>query len=139
MADGWTTAPDIADDDRPLTFCDQCGHLQLGLRALCENCGVQLDRSVYDPFVAIHQNAAIVRQAIRGRAKPSAFGKAALIGLALLYLAYSAVALRSLLVPPFSIVALVFVVLDLAIGLLILSAFHRMRSQESWRDYLRWS
>ena len=123
-------------DDLPLTFCDQCGHLQVGLRAICERCGVPLDRSVYDPFVAIHQNAAIVRQAIRGRAKPSAFGKAALVGLALLYLVYSAVALAELRTFPFSIHALVFVVLDLAIGLLILSAFHRMRSRDSWEEYL---
>ncbi len=138
MADSWTPAETL-DDDLPLTFCDQCGHLQLGERAVCERCGVPLDRSVYDPFVAIHQNAAVVRQAIRGRVKPSAFGKAALILLALLYLVYSAVALSSLLASPLSLDALVFVVLDLAIGMLILSAFHRMRSRDSWNEYLDYS
>lgn len=133
----WMPPRDEGDqDDLPLTFCDQCGHLQVGLRAICERCGVPLDRSVYDPFVAIYQNAAIVRQAIRGRAKPSAFGKAALVGLALMYLAYSAAALAALRASPFSVDFLVFVVLDLAIGLLILSAFHRMRSRDSWEEYL---
>lgn len=125
--------------DLPLTFCDQCGHLQVGLRAVCERCCVPLDRSVYDPFVAIHQNAAVVRQAIRGGAKPSAFGKAALIGLAFLYLAYSAVALGIVVTSPLSLDALVFVVLDLAIGMSILSAFHRMRSRDSWSEYLDYS
>lgn len=133
----WMPPRDEGDqDDLPLTFCDQCGHLQVGLQALCGRCGVPLDRSVYDPFVAIHQNAAIVRQAIRGRAKPSAFGKAALIGLALIYLAYSAAALAALWAHPLSLDALVFVVLDLAIGVLILSAFHRMRGRDSWAEYL---
>lgn len=138
MADLWSP-PMIDDDDVPLTFCDQCGHLQLGTPPACENCGVLLGRSVYDPFVTIHQNAAVVRQAIRGRAKPSAFGKSALIGLAFLYLAYSVVALRSLLVERFSILTLLFVILDLAIGVLILAAFHRMRTRDSWDEYLRWS
>jgi len=101
----------------PLTFCDQCGWLQPGLAAACGRCGVPLDRSVYDPFVAISQNAAIVRQAIRGRAKPSAFGRFALVSLGLLYLLYSALFLHSLLAQPFSPVALVFVLLDLVIRL----------------------
>jgi len=139
MTDPWTTSPDVADDDAPLTFCDQCGHLQVGLRAVCEQCGVPLDRSVYDPFVAIHQNAAVVRQAIRGRAKPSVFGKAALIGLALLYFAYSPMALAGWSsVRPFSALVLVFVVLAPPIGFFILAAFHRMRSRDTWDEYRRW-
>jgi protein-S-isoprenylcysteine O-methyltransferase Ste14 len=100
---------------------------------------VPLDRSVYDPFVAISQNAALVRQAIRGRAKPSSFGRFALVSLGLLYLVYSGLFLHSLLSLPFSIVALVFVLLDLVIGLLILSAYHRMRSRDTWDEYRRWS
>lgn len=140
MADPGSNAPRFElDDDVPLTFCDQCGHLQIGLRVECERCGVQLDRSVYDPFVAIHQNAAVVRQAIRGRVKPSAFGKFALVLLGLLYLAYSVSFLPSLLHPPFTLVAVVYVLLDLAAGLLILSAFHRMRARDSWDEYRRWS
>ena len=127
---------DRHEEDVPLTFCDQCGYLQVGVCAVCERCCVPLDRSVYDPFVAIHQNAAVVRQAIRGGAKPSMFGKAALIGLAFLYLAYSGVALAVLITSPLSIDALVFVVLDLAIGMSILSAFHRMQSRDSWSEYL---
>lgn len=126
------------DDDGALTFCDQCGWLQPGIQAACEQCGVPLDRSVYDPFVAIHQNAAVVRQAIRGRAKPSAFGKFALIALGLLYLAYSISYLPSLLHPPFTLLAAFFVALDLLIGVLILAAFHRMRSRDSWAEYRRW-
>ena len=127
------------DDDIPLTFCDQCGWLQAGVAAACVRCGVPLDRSVYDPFVAISQNAALVRQAIRGRAKPSGFGRFALISLGLLYLLYSGLFLQSLLSQPFSPVTLVFVLLDLVIGLLILSAFSRMRSRDTWDEYRRWS
>ena len=127
------------DEDIPLTFCDQCGWLQPGLTAACARCGVPLDRSVYDPFVAISQNAALVRQAIRGRAKPSGFGRFALISLGLLYLLYSGLFLHSLLSQPFSPVTLVFVLLDLVIGLLILSAFHTMRSRDTWDEYRRWS
>jgi hypothetical protein len=127
------------DDDIPLTFCDQCGWLQPGLAAACARCGVPLDRSVYDPFVAISQNAALVRQAIHGRAKPSGFGFFALISLGLLYLLYSGLFLHSLLSRPFSFETLVFVLLDLVIGLLILSAFHRMRSRDTWDEYRRWS
>ena len=126
------------DDDGALTFCDQCGWLQGGVRAACDRCGVPLDRSVYDPFVAIHQNAAVVRQAIRGRAKPSAFGKFAIVGLGLLYLAYSISYLPSLLHPPFTLLAAFFVALDLVIGILILAAFHRMRARDSWAEYRRW-
>ena len=129
----------IPDDDVPLTFCDQCGWLQPGVAADCGRCGVPLDRSIYDPFVAISQNAALVRQAIQGRAKPSAFGRFALVSLGLLYLLYSGLFLHALLSQPFSIVALVFVLLDLCIGLLILSAFHRMRSRDTWEEYRRWS
>ncbi|CAN5855771.1 hypothetical protein BH20GEM1_BH20GEM1_11720 [soil metagenome] len=131
--------PWTADEDTPLTFCDQCGWLQPGPAAACARCWVPLDRSVYDPFVAISQNAALVRQAIQGRAKPSGFGRFALISLGLLYLIYSALFLHSLLSQPFSIVALVFVLLDLVIGLLILSAFHRMGSRDTWDEYRRWS
>lgn len=127
------------EEDLPLTFCDQCGHLQVGLRSVCDECGVPLDRSVYDPFVAIHQNAAVVRQAIRGRAKPSVFGKAALVGLGVLYLGYSVSFLPSVLQPPFSVMAVVYVALYLVIGILVLSAFHRMRQRDSWEEYRRWS
>ena len=127
------------DEDLPLTFCDQCGHLQLGLRSACEECGVPLDRSVYDPFVAIHQNAAVVRQAVRGRAKPSTFGKAALVGLGVLYLAYSASLLPTVLHPPFTVMAVVYGVLYLVIGILVLAAFHRMMQRDSWAEYRRWS
>lgn len=127
-------------EDEALTFCDQCGYLQVGVRVACEQCGVPLDRSVYDPFVAISQNAAVVRQAIRGRAKPSAFGKFALLVLAFLYLSYSALALDDLLQRPFSIFALIFVVLDLAIGVLILAGFHRLNARrDTWSEYLRWN
>lgn len=125
-------------DHVPLTFCDQCGYLQPGVRAECGRCGVPLDRSVYDPFVAIHQNAAVVRQAIRGRAKPSRFGKLSLFGLGLLYLAYSVAFLPSLLNPPFTVLALVYVALYLVIGVLILAAFHRMTQRDSWDEYRRW-
>jgi protein-S-isoprenylcysteine O-methyltransferase Ste14 len=131
--------PWTADDDLPLSFCDQCGWLQPGPAAACARCGVPLDRCVYDPFVAISQNAAIVRQAIHGRAKPSAFGRFALVFLGLLYLLYSGLFLHSLVSRPFSAVALVFVLLDLVIGLLILSAFHRMRCRDTWDEYRRWS
>jgi hypothetical protein len=131
--------PWTAEDDLPLSFCDQCGWLQPGPAAACLRCGVPLDRSVYDPFVAISQNAALVRQAIRGRAKPSAFGRFALVLLGLLYLLYSGLFLHSLLSRPFSLPALVFVFLDLLIGILILSAFHRMRSRDTWDEYRRWS
>jgi hypothetical protein len=127
------------EEDTPLTFCDQCGWLQPGLASACGRCGVPLDRSVYDPFVAISQNAAVVRQAIRGRAKPSTFGRFALVSLGLLYLLYSGLFFHSLLAEPFSPVALVFVFLDLVIGLLILSAFHRMGTRDTWEEYRRWS
>lgn len=102
-------------------------------------CGVPLDRSVYDPFVAISQNAAIVRQAIHGRAKPSRFGRFAMLGLALLYLAYSALFLHDLLRAPFSIVGVIFVLLDLAIGVLILAGFRRMSQRDTWEEYKRCS
>lgn len=128
-----------ADEDLPLSFCDQCGWLQPEAPGACSRCGVPLDRSVYDPFVAIHQNAAVVRQAIRGRAKPSTFGRIALVLLGLLYLLYSGLFLHSLVTPPFSLDALVFVLLDLVIGLLILSSFSRMRSRDTWEEYRRWS
>lgn len=129
----------MPDDDVPLTFCDQCGWLQPGIAADCGQCGVPLDRSVYDPFVAIGQNAAVVRQAIHGRAKPSGFGRFALGSLGLLYLLYSGLFLNALLSQPFSVVALVFVALDLLIGLLVLSAFHRMGTRDTWEEYRRWS
>lgn len=129
----------MPEDDVPLTFCDQCGWLQPGLAADCGRCGIPLDRSLYDPFVAISQNAAVVRQAIHGRVKPSSFGRFALVSLGLLYLLYSGLFLYALLSQPFSIVALVFVLLDLAIGFLVLSAFHRMGSRDTWEEYRRWS
>ncbi len=132
-------AEPLDDEDLPLTFCDQCGHLQVGPRAQCDECGVPLDRSVYDPFVAIHQNAAVVRQAIRGRAKPSAFGKGALVGLGLLYLAWSISFLPSLLHPPFGVMAAIYAALYLMIGVMILAAFHRMMQRDSWDEYRRWS
>ena len=132
----WPRSED--DDDLPLAFCDQCGHLQLGLRALCENCGVHLDRSVYDPFVAIHQQAAIVRQAVRGRAKPSAFGKLAVVLLGLIYLAYSMLYLRYLLALPYAIVSSFMILLDLVIVALVFAALRRMLQRDSWAEYLRW-
>jgi hypothetical protein len=100
---------------------------------------VPLDRSVYDPFVAISQNAAVVRQAVRGRVKPSAFGKFALILLGFLYLWYSAIYLHALLKASFSILTLLFLVLDLALGILILAGLQRMRRKDSWDEYRRWS
>lgn len=132
----WPATQD--DDDLPLSFCDQCGHLQLGVRALCENCGVHLDRSVYDPFVAIHQQAAIVRQAVRGRAKPSAFGKLAVVLLGLIYLASSLLYLPYVLAPPYSLVSAFMIVLNLVIVALIFAALRRMLQRDSWSEYLRW-
>jgi protein-S-isoprenylcysteine O-methyltransferase Ste14 len=126
-------------DDAALTFCDQCGYLQPGVRSECEQCGVPLDRSVYDPFVAISQNAAVVRQAVRGRAKPSPFGKFAIVALGLLYLSYSAASFHALIQAPFSILELVFVLLNLAVGLLILAGFRRMLHLDTWDEYRRWS
>lgn len=130
---------DPARDDDALTFCDQCGWLQPGIAAVCERCGVQLDRSVYDPFVAIQQNAAVVRQAVRGRVKPSVFGKFALVGLGLLYLAYSASFVPALLAAPWSILHALFIAVDLLVGLAILSAFKRVRARDTWDEYRRWS
>lgn len=127
------------EDDVALSFCDQCGWLQPALEARCERCGVPLDRSVYDPFVAISQNAAVVRQAIHGRAKPSPFGRFAMMGLGLLYLSYSALFLHDLVRAPFSFLTLVFVLLDLTIGLLILAGFRRMQATDTWEEYRRWS
>lgn len=127
------------EDDSALTFCDQCGYLQPGVTMECDQCGVPLDRSVYDPFVAISQNAAVVRQAVRGRAKPSPFGKFAMVGLGLLYLSYSAASLHALIRAPFSILSLVFVLLNLAVGFLILAGFRRMLHHDSWDEYRRWS
>lgn len=127
------------EDDVALSFCDQCGWLQPALEAGCERCGVPLDRSVYDPFVAISQNAAVVRQAIHGRAKPSTFGRFAMMGLGLLYLSYSALFLHDLVRAPFSFLTLVFVLLDLTIGLLILAGFRRMQATDTWDEYRRWS
>ncbi|HUP01213.1 MAG TPA: hypothetical protein VM737_06805 [Gemmatimonadota bacterium] len=127
------------EDDAALMFCDQCGYLQPGVSADCGQCGVPLDRSVYDPFVAISQNAAVVRQAVRGRAKPSVFGRFALVGLGLLYLSYSAVFLHDVIYAPVSPVAVVLVVLDLAVGVLILAGFRRMRGRDTWDEYRRWS
>jgi hypothetical protein len=123
------------EDDTALTFCDQCGHLQPGVQAACQRCGVPLDRSVYDPFVAIHQNAAVVRQAVRGRGKPSRFGKFALLTLGALYLVYSAIYLKVLLEDPFSIVALALLLLHLAIGVLIFAGFRRMARRDTWAEY----
>jgi hypothetical protein len=128
----------VLDDDIPLTFCDQCGHLQIGLRAACERCGVPLDRSVYDPFVAIHQNAAMVRQAVRGRAKPSAFGKLAVVLVGPLYLAFSIVYLPHLVWPSFRTLALVVAALDLLIVALMFSALRGMLQRDSWNEYRRW-
>lgn len=126
-------------DDDALTFCDQCGWLQPGVRSECERCGVPLDRSVYDPLVAISQNAAIVRQAVRGRIKPSGFGKFALVALGVFYLTTSGVLLHTLLHGPFSVVTAFWIVLDLVIGLAILSAFHRVMQRDSWDEYRKWS
>ena len=138
MGEPWATASDVADEDLPLVFCDQCGHLQVGMRALCENCGVQLHRSVYDPFVTIHQQAAVVRQAVRGRAKPSAFGKAAVVLLGPLYLAFSFVYLTDLLWPSFTLMAGFVVLLDVLIIALMFSALRGMLQRDSWDEYRRW-
>jgi hypothetical protein len=127
-----------SDDDLPLTFCDQCGHLQLGLRVLCENCGVHLDRSVYDPFVAIHQQAAIVRQAVRGRAKPSTFGKLAVVLLGLIYLASSILYMPYVLAPRYTLLSAFMILLDLMIVALVFAALRRMLQRDSWSEYLRW-
>lgn len=127
-----------SDDDLPLTFCDQCGHLQLGFRVLCENCGVHLDRSVYDPFVAIHQQAAIVRQAVRGRAKPSTFGKLAVVLLGLIYLASSILYMPYVLAPRYALLSTFMILLDLMIVALVFAALRRMLQRDSWSEYLRW-
>lgn len=126
-------------DDGALAFCDQCGWLQPGVNAECERCGVPLDRSVYDPLVAIHQNAAVVRQAVRGRIKPSGFGKFALVALGLFYLATSGALLQAALRGPFSLEVAFWIVLDLVVGLAILSAFHRVMRRDSWDEYRKWS
>ncbi len=126
-------------EDAALTFCDQCGYLQPGVRAACEQCGVPLDRCVYDPFVAISQNAAVVRQAVRGRAKPSFFGKLAMIALGLLYLSYSAVFFVGLVRSPFSIEVFAFVVVDLAAGFMIFAGLRGMLGRDTWDEYRRWS
>ncbi|MGH7543120.1 MAG: hypothetical protein ACREK7_04205 [Gemmatimonadota bacterium] len=124
------------DDDAALTFCDQCGHLQPGLHAICERCGVPLDRSVYDPLMQIYQNAAVVRQAVRGRGKPSAFGKLALAVLGCLYLGHATLAL---LRDSLSVLGLFVALLELGIALLVFAGLGGMLRRDSWNEYRRWS
>ncbi len=124
------------DDDAALTFCDQCGHLQPGLHAICERCGVPLDRSVYDPLMQIYQNAAVVRQAVRGRGKPSAFGKLALAVLGCLYLGHASLAL---LRDSLSVLGLFVALLELGIALLVFAGLGGMLRRDSWNEYRRWS
>lgn len=126
-------------DDDALTFCDQCGHLQAGVRSACEKCGVLLDRSVYDPFVTISQNAAIVRQAVRGGAKPSGFGKFALLLLGAIYLVNGGFYVYVVATGTRSILALGLLVLHIFAGFLILAGFRRMQLRDSWSEYRRWS
>lgn len=127
------------DDDTALTFCDQCGHLQPGVQAVCERCGVPLDRSVYDPLMPIYQNAAVVRQAVRGGGKPSAFGKLALVGLAGLYMIHASMTLYQLALGSFTILGLVLSLLELAIALLIFAGLRAMMMRDTWNEYRRWS
>ena len=126
------------DDDGALTFCDQCGHLQPGLHAVCERCGVPLDRSVYDPLMQIYQNAAVVRQAVRGRGKPSAFGKLALAVLGSLYLGHGTLALHGLLRGSLSVLGLFVALLELGIALLVFAGLGTMLRRDSWNEYRRW-
>jgi hypothetical protein len=127
------------DDDTALTFCDQCGHLQPGLHAVCERCGVPLDRSVYDPLMQIYQNAAVVRQAVRGRGKPSAFGKLALAVLGCLYLGHATLAFHALLRGSLSVLGLLLALLELGIALLVFAGLGGMLRRDSWNEYRRWS
>jgi hypothetical protein len=127
------------DDDVALTFCDQCGHLQPGLQEVCEQCGVPLDRSVYDPLMQIYQNAAVVRQAVRGRGKPSAFGKLALAVLGSLYLGHATLALHALLRGSLSVFGLFVALLELGIALLVFGGLGGMLRRDSWNEYRRWS
>jgi hypothetical protein len=127
------------DDDAALTFCDQCGHLQPGVHAVCERCGVPLDRSVYDPLMQIYQNAAVVRQAVRGRGKPSAFGKLALAILGSLYLGHASLALHALLQGTLSVFGLFVALLELGIALLVFAGLGGMLKRDSWNEYRRWS
>ena len=130
---------DFGNDEGALTFCDQCGYLQPGIAAECAQCGVPLDRSVYDPFVAISQNAAVVRQAVRGRAKPSTFGRFALLLLGVFYLVNASLYLYALLEDAFSVIALALLLLHVAIGFLIFAGFRRMLKQDTWSEYRRYS
>ena len=127
------------DDDAALTFCDQCGHLQPGLHPVCERCGVPLDRSVYDPLMPIYQNAAVVRLAVRGRGKPSAFGKIALVALGALYLSHASLALHALLQGSLSVFGLFVALLELGIALLVFAGLGGMLRRDSWNEYRRWS
>lgn len=127
------------DDDAALTFCDQCGHLQPGLHAVCERCGVPLDRSVYDPLMPIYQNAAVVRQAVRGRGKPSVFGKLALAALGALYLGHASLALHALVQGSLSVLGLLVALLEIGIALLVFGGLGGMMRRDSWNEYRRWS
>ena len=127
------------DDDAALTFCDQCGHLQPGVQVVCERCGVPLDRSVYDPLMQIYQNAAVVRQAVHGRGKPSAFGKLALAILGCLYLGHASLALHALLRGSVSVFGLFVALLELGIALLGFAGLGGMLRRDSWNEYRRWS
>ncbi len=127
------------DDDTALTFCDQCGYLQPGIQSVCERCGVPLDRSVYDPLMPIYQNAAVVRQAVRGGGKPSAFGKLALVGLAALYMIHASMAFYQLTQGSFTILGLALPFLELTIALLIFAGLRAMMARDTWNEYRRWS
>ncbi len=63
------------------------------------------------------------------------FGKFALLALGVLYLVYSAIYFRTLLDDPFSIIAMMLLLLHLAIGVLILAGFRRMARRDTWAEY----
>jgi hypothetical protein len=100
---------------------------------------VPLDRSVYDPLMQIYQNAAVVRQAVRGRGKPSVFGKLALGILGSLYLGHASLALHALLQGSLSVFGLFVALLELGIALLVFAGLGGMLRRDSWNEYRRWS
>lgn len=127
------------DDDAALTFCDQCGHLQPGIHAVCERCGVPLDRSVYDPLMQIYQNAAVVRQAVHGRAKPSLFGKLALMVLGSIYLGHASLVMHAVLRGSLPVLGWLIALLDVGIALLVFAGLGTMLKRDTWNEYRRWS
>jgi hypothetical protein len=87
----------------------------------------------------IYQNAAVVRQAVRGRGKPSPFGKLALIALAGLYMIQASMSLYTLLRGRFTVFGLLLPLLELAIALLIFAGLRAMMARDTWNEYRRWS